>query len=106
MIQGLVFRDWCGFVGTMGSLARRTTEPAAAVAGVAAPDGVAPALARPRGRGPGRSRTLPAGSAGVVGPPPARAPPAAVACNGSAAARGAEVDSQIPGSSGTEKSSD
>ena len=37
--------------------------------GDAPPDGVAPAVARPRGRGPGRSRTLPIG-------PPARAPPA------------------------------
>jgi len=48
--------------------------------GDAPPDGVAPAVARPRGRGPGRSRTLPNGS-------PARAPPAvaAVARNGSAA---------------------
>ena len=31
-----------------------------AVAGVAPPDGVAPAEARPRGRGPGRSRNVPA----------------------------------------------
>jgi hypothetical protein len=52
----------------------------------APPDGVAPAEARPRGRGPGRSRTLPVGVAGVIGPPPARAPPAAaMARNGSAA---------------------
>ena len=42
---------------------------AAAVAGVAAHDGVAPALARPRCRGPGRSHTLPACAAGVIGPP-------------------------------------
>jgi hypothetical protein len=41
-----------------------------AVAGVAPPDGVAPAVARPRGRGPGRSRNVPARAAGVVGPPP------------------------------------
>ncbi len=78
----------------------------AAVAEVAAPGGVAPALARPRGRGPGRSRTLPACAAGVIGPPPARAPPAAVARKGSAADRGVKVDGQISGSSGTEKASD
>jgi hypothetical protein len=80
----------------------------AAVAGVAPPDGVAPAVAIPRGRGPGRSRTLPAGAAaGVVGPPPARAPPGpAVARTGSAAACGAEVESQISGSSGTATASD
>jgi len=62
--------------------------------GVAPPDGVAPAVSRPRGRGSGRSHTLPVGVAGVVGPPPARAPPAAaVARNGS--------DGQMSGSSGT-----
>ena len=90
-----------------------------AVAGVAPPDRVAPAVARPRGRGPGRSRTLLVGVAGVAGPPPARAPPAAtvarngsaapaavVAHNGSAAARGAEVDGQISGSSGTAAAGD
>ena len=38
---------------------------------------VAPAVARPRGRGPGRSCTLSAGVAGVVGPPPARGTPPA-----------------------------
>ena len=75
-----------------------------AVAGVAPPDGVAPAVARPRGRGPGRSRTLPAGVAGVIGPPPARAPPAtAVARNGSAAPAPAVArngsDGQMSGSS-------
>jgi len=39
-----------------------------AVAGVDPPDGVAPAavVARPRGRGPGRSRNVPAGAAGVL----------------------------------------
>ena len=70
-----------------------------AVAGVAPPDGVAPAVARPRGRGPGRSCTLPVGAAGVIGPPPAPAPPAAaVACNGS--------DGQISGSSRTAAAGD
>ena len=90
-----------------------------AVAGVAPPDGVAPAVARPRGRGPGRSRTLLVGAAGVIGPPPARAPPAvavarngsvapaaAVAHNGSAAACRAKVDGQISGSSGTAAAGD
>ena len=51
-----------------------------AVAGVAPPDEVTPAVARPRGRGPGRSRNVPARAAGVVGPPPVAgvvgAPPA------------------------------
>jgi hypothetical protein len=46
---------------------------AAAVAGVAAD------VARPRGRGPGRSRTLPASAAGVIGPSPACIPPTGVA---------------------------
>ncbi len=63
--------------------------------GVDPPDGVVPAVARPRGRGPGRSRTL-----------PARAPPAAaVARNGSVAPSPAVArngsDGQISGSSGT-----
>jgi hypothetical protein len=40
------------------------------------PDGVAPTVAGLGGRGPGRSPTLPASVAGVVGPPPAPAPPA------------------------------
>jgi hypothetical protein len=74
-----------------------------AVAGVAPPpdgddappDGVAPAVARPRGRGPGRSRTLP------IGPPAA----AAVARNGSAAPAPAVArngsDGQMSSSSGT-----
>ena len=68
--------------------------------GDAPPDGVVPAVARPRGRGPGRSRTLPIG-------PPARAPPAAaaVARNGSAAPAPAVArngsDGQMSGSSGT-----
>ena len=68
--------------------------------GDAPPDGVAPAVARPRGRGPGRSRTLPIG-------PPAHAPPAAaaVARNGSAAPAPAVArngsDGQMSGSSGT-----
>ena len=76
-----------------------------AVAGVAPPDGVAPAVAKSRGRRPGKSRTLPVGVAGVVGPPPAGAFPAvAVACNGStfpaaAVARNGS-DGQISGSSG------
>jgi len=68
--------------------------------GDAPPDGVAPAVARLRGRGPGRSRTLPIG-------PPACAPPAAaaVARDGSAApapvvARNGS-DGQMSGSSGT-----
>jgi len=66
----------------------------------APPDGVAPAVARPRRRGPGRSRTLPIS-------PPARAPPAAaaVARNGSAAPAPAVArngsDGQMSGSSGT-----
>ena len=90
-----------------------------AVAGVAPPDRVAPAVARPRGRGPVRSCSLFVGAAGVVGPPTARAPPAvavahngstapiaAVAHNGSAAARGAKVDGQISGSSGTAAAGD
>ena len=65
-----------------------------AVAGVAPPDGAAPAVARPRGRGLGRSHTLPVCVAGVLGPPPAQAPPAAeVARNRS--------DGQMSGSSGT-----
>jgi hypothetical protein len=85
-----------------------------AVAGVAPPDGdappdggVAPAVARrPRGRGPGRSRTLPVGVAGVIGPSPAYAPPAAaVARNDSAAPAPAVArngsDGQMSGSSGT-----
>ena len=77
-----------------------------AVAGVAPPDGVAPAVARPRGRGPGRSRTLPAGAASDVGPPPACAPPVtAVARIGSAAPAAAVArngsNGQISGSSGT-----
>ena len=73
--------------------------------GVAPPDGVAPAVSRPRGRGSGRSHTPPVGVAGVVGPPPAGAFPAvAVACNGStfpaaAVARNGS-DGQISGSSG------
>ena len=69
--------------------------------GDAPTDGVAPAVARPIGRGPGRFRTLPVG-------PPARAPPAAaaVARNGSAAPAPAAVarngsDGQMSGSSGT-----
>jgi len=77
-------------IGVQGGLVWRADEgqPSAAdddgVApppdGDAPPDGVAPAVARSRGRGPGRSRTLPIG-------PPARAPPAAaaVARNGSMA---------------------
>ena len=74
--------------------------------GVTPPDGVAPAVARPRGRGPGRFRTLPVGVAGVLGPPPARAPPAAaVARNGSAAPAAAVArngsNGQMSGSSGT-----
>jgi len=74
--------------------------------GIAPPDGVAPAVARPRGRGPGRSRTLPVGVAGVVGPPPARAPPAAAVAHNSSAAPAATVahngsDGQMSGSSGT-----
>jgi hypothetical protein len=74
-----------------------------AVAGVAPPpdgdnappDGVAPVVARPRGRGPGRSRTVP------IGPPAA----AAVARNGSAAPAPAVArngsDGQMSSSSGT-----
>jgi hypothetical protein len=57
---------------------------AAAVARVAPPDGVAHAVAEPRGRGPGRSCTLPVSAAGVVAPPATAvaAPPAvAVARN-------------------------
>jgi len=82
-----------------------------AVAGVAPPDGVVPAIARPRGRGPGRSRTLPVSAAGVVGPPPVSAfPVAAVARNGSAAPAAAVTcngsDGQISGSSGTEAAGD
>jgi hypothetical protein len=73
---------------------------AAVVAGNAPPDGVAPAVARPRGRGPGpgRSRT-------VVRPPPgARAPPAAaVAAPPPAAAAVARNSSR---SSGTASASD
>jgi hypothetical protein len=78
---------------------------AGAVAGVAPPpdgdnappEGVAPVVARPRGRGPGRTRTLPIG-----GPPAA----AAVARNGIAApapavARNAGSDGQMSSSSGT-----
>ena len=63
---------------------------AAAVARVVPSDGVAPAVAGPRGRGPGRSRTLPASAAGVIGPPPpAPTPPAtAVARNVIASERG------------------
>jgi len=81
---------------------------AADVAGVAPPDGVDPGVAIPRGRGPGRSRTLPTGAAtGVLGPPPARTPPAAaVARNGSTAACGAKVDGQLSGSSRTATASD
>jgi len=79
-VQGLV---WVR--GDEGQPGAADDGVAAAVAGFAPLDGVAPVVARPRGRGPGRSRTLPAGAAGVIGPPPARAPPAAVvACNGSA----------------------
>ena len=86
MMQGLVFRDWCGFVWNQpadeGQPGAADDGVVGAVAGVAPPDGVAPAVARPRGRGPGRSRYVPAGgAAGVVGPPPAAgvvgAPPAA-----------------------------
>jgi len=69
--------------------------------GDAPPDGIAPAVARPRGRGPGRSRTVPIG-------PPACAPPpaAAVARNGSAApalavARNGSDGQMSSGSSGT-----
>ena len=110
MMQGLVFRDWCGFVWNQRA---DEVQPGAAddgvvraVAGVAPPDGVAPAVARPRGRGPGRSRTLPASAAGVVGPPPARAPPVAVVARIGSAAPAAAVarnssDGQISGSSGT-----
>ena len=58
----------------------------AAVAMVVPPDGVAPAVAGPSGRGPGRSHTLPASAAGVIGPPPAPAPPAAVVAAPPAAA--------------------
>ncbi len=82
---------------------------AAAVAGVAPPDGVAPAVAIPRrGRGHGRSHNLTTSvAAGVVGPPPARDPPAtAVARNCSTAAHGAKVDGQISGSCGTVTASD
>jgi len=62
---------------------------AAAVARVVPSDGVAPAVAGPRGRGPGRSRTLPASAAGVIGPPPTPTPPAAaVARNAIASERG------------------
>jgi hypothetical protein len=71
-----------------------------AVAGVAddaPPDGFAPAVARPRGRGPGRSRTLPIGpraAAAAVAPRNGIAAPApAVARNGS--------DGQMSSSSGT-----
>ena len=64
--------------------------------GDAPPDGVAPAVARPRGRGPGRSRTLP------IGPPTA----AAVARNGIAAPAPAVArngsDGRMSSSSGTE----
>ena len=97
-------------IGVQGGLVWRADEgqPSAAdddgVApppdGDAPPDGVAPAVARPRGRGPGRSRTVPIG-------PPARAPPAAaaVARNGSAAPAPAVArngsDGQMSGSSGT-----
>jgi hypothetical protein len=87
---------------------------AAVVAGYAPPDGVAPAVARrPRGRGPGRSRTLPASAAGVVRPPPAaRAPPAAAVaapCPAAAVAAPpatAAVARNSSGSSGTATTSD
>ena len=77
-----------------------------AVAGVAPPDGVAPAVARPRGRGPARSHTLPVGVAGFVGPPPAHAPPAAAVAHNGSVAPAAMVarngsDGQMSGSSGT-----
>ena len=49
---------------------------AAAVARVP-PDGVAPTVAGPRGRGPGKSHTLSASAARVVVPPPSPVPPAA-----------------------------
>jgi hypothetical protein len=98
-------------IGVQGGLVWRADEgqPSAAdddgVApppdGDAPPDGVAPAVARPRGRGPGRSRTVPIG-------PPACAPPpaAAVARNGSAApalavARNGSDGQMSSGSSGT-----
>ncbi len=63
--------------------------------GDAPPDGVAPAVARPRGRGPGRSRTLPIGppAAAAVARNGSTAPAPAVACNGS--------DGQMSSSSGT-----
>jgi hypothetical protein len=57
--------------------------------GDAPPDGVTPAVARPRGRGPGRSRTVPIG-------PPAHAPPAAAAV-----ARNGSDGQMSSGSSGT-----
>ena len=106
--QGLVFR----LRADEGQPSAADDGVVGAVAGVASPDGdappdgVAPAEARPRGRGPGRSRTLPVGVAGVIGPPPARTlPAAAVACNGSVAPALAVArngsDGQMSGSSGT-----
>ena len=86
---------------------------AAVVAGYAPPDGVAPAVARPRGRGPGRSHTLPASVAGVVCPPPAaRTPPAAAvaapcpAAGVAAPPAAAVVARNSSGSSGTATASD
>jgi hypothetical protein len=109
-VQGLVW-----LCGDKGQPDVAGNEVAAAVAGVAPPDVVAPpAVARPRGRGPGRSRTLPASAAGVVHPPPARAPNAAavsdppamaVARNAVAAPPPAAVACNSSGSSGTARAS-
>jgi len=68
-VQGLVWLR-----GDEGGHQRADEEqPGAVDEGGAPPDGVArpaAAVARPRGRGPGRSRNVHAGAAGVVGPPP------------------------------------
>jgi len=97
-------------IGVQGGLVWRAYEGQPSAAdddGVAPPldgdapsDGVAPAVARPRGRGPDRSRTLPIG-------PPARAPPAAAAVARNTSADPAPAvarngsDGQMSGSSGT-----
>jgi hypothetical protein len=57
---------WIGVQGLVWVRGDEWQPDAAGNAGVTPPDGVTPAVARPSGRGPGRSRTLPASAGGVL----------------------------------------